>query len=111
LAKASWIDRPSRGHYVINDRGRGFDYAHAREIFAPFWPNETRKSADSEAVQAELLPADAGTLDPIEQIEDGISRIEAEVGGELLHRLRESHPDFFEQAVVDLLLAMGSAPP
>ncbi|PZE63608.1 restriction endonuclease [Curtobacterium sp. MCBD17_021] len=115
LAKASWIDRPSRGHYVINDRGRnalvqypdGFDYAHAREIFAPFWPNETRKSADSQAVQAELLPADAGILDPIEQIEDGISRIEAEVGEELLHRLRESHPDFFEQAVVDLLLAMG----
>ncbi len=46
-------------------------------------------------------------LDPVEQIADGISRIEDEVGIELLSRLRESHPDFFEQAVVDLLLAMG----
>ncbi|WP_258368877.1 restriction endonuclease [Curtobacterium sp. MCBD17_030] len=115
LAKASWIDRPSRGHYMITDGGRdalvqypdGFDYAQAREVFTPFWPNGPRKSAGSEAARAELVPADIGILDPIEQIEDGISRIEAEVGEELLRRLRESHPDFFEQAVVDLLLAMG----
>jgi restriction system protein len=115
LSKASWIERPSRGHYAINDRGRsalteypdGFDYAKAREIFAPFWPNETRKHAGPEIADAELVQAAADILDPIEQIEDGISRIEAEVGEELLNRLRESHPDFFEQAVVDLLLAMG----
>jgi restriction system protein len=115
LSKASWIDRPSRGHYAINDRGRsalveypdGFDYAKAREIFAPFWPNEARKNVGPEFKDVELVQAAADILDPIEQIEDGISRIEAEVGEELLNRLRESHPDFFEQAVVDLLLAMG----
>jgi restriction system protein len=46
-------------------------------------------------------------IDPIEQIESGINRIHADVGDALLLRLRESHPDFFEQAVVDLLLKMG----
>jgi len=115
LSKASWIDRPSRGHYAINDRGRsalvnypnGFDYANAREIFAPFWPNEARKTGRPEAEDVELVQTVADILDPIEQIEEGISRIEAEVGEELLNRLRESHPDFFEQAVVDLLLKMG----
>ncbi|MCS6589533.1 restriction endonuclease [Curtobacterium flaccumfaciens] len=115
LTKASWIDRPNRAHYAINERGRraivqypdGFDYALAREIFSGFWPNKSRTSADPEALQAAILPADGVIVDPIEQIEDGISRIEAEVGEELLYRLRESHPDFFEQAVVDLLLAMG----
>ena len=114
LSKASWIDRPSRGHYAINERGRsalgeypnGFDYAKAREIFAPFWPNEVSKNVQSEVEDVELVQA-TGILDPIEQIEDGISRIEAEVGDDLLKRLRESHPDFFEQAVVDLLLKMG----
>jgi restriction system protein len=45
--------------------------------------------------------------DPIEQIESGINRITAEVGDTLLVRLRDSHPDFFEEAVVRLLLAMG----
>lgn len=46
-------------------------------------------------------------VDPIEQIESGINGIHSEVGDALLTRLRESHPDFFEQAVVDLLLRMG----
>lgn len=113
LSKAGWVDRPSRGHYAINDAGRkclrdypdGFDYALAKETFAPFWPEKQPKEG-----VAELQPAlqDAvDILDPVEQIEDGINRIEEEVGEELLSRLRESHPDFFEQAVVDLLLAMG----
>jgi len=115
LLKASWIDRPSRGHFAINDRGRtalkeypqGFDYAEARKIFAPFWRNETRKQVGPEVEDVELVHAGTEILDPIEQIEDGISRIEAEVGEDLVNRLRESHPDFFEQAVVDLPLAMG----
>ena len=42
-------------------------------------------------------------------IEDAVARIEASVGGDLLDRVRDSHPDFFEQAVVDLLLKMGYA--
>src|SRR5699024_10591708 len=45
--------------------------------------------------------------DPIEQIEFGINRITKDVGEHLLARLRDSHPDFFEEAVVKLLLAMG----
>ena len=113
LSKAGWVDRPSRGHYIINDGGRqclrdypeGFDYALAKEIFAPFWPKKSHKGGAAE-LQPSLKDA-VDILDPIEQIEDGINRIEEEVGEELLTRLRESHPDFFEQAVVDLLLAMG----
>jgi restriction system protein len=113
LSKAGWIDRPNRGFYAINEKGRaaliehadGFDYASAREVFAPFWPKNAR-SASVPVASPDALAA-VEILDPIEQIEDGISRIEDEVGEELLFRLRESHPDFFEQAVVDLLLAMG----
>lgn len=46
-------------------------------------------------------------MEPVEQIEDGINRIHEEVGASLLQRLREGHPDFFEDAVVKLLLTMG----
>jgi restriction system protein len=113
LSKAGWIDRPSRANYVINDGGRkclrdypqGLDYALANKIFAPFWPKKG-SSGDTPKLQPSIVDA-VEILDPIEQIEDGINRIEDEVGEELLTRLRESHPDFFEQAVVDLLLAMG----
>lgn len=113
LTKAGWIDRPSRGHYAINEGGRkclrdypnGFDYALANKIFAPFWPKKgkSKDAPDLEPVLQEVVDI----LDPVEQIENGINRIEEEVGDELLSRLRENHPDFFEQAVVDLLLAMG----
>lgn len=111
LGKAKWVDRPERGHYVINDAGRaalakypqGFDYRLAREVFAPFWP-ETAKTAAPASTPVQ--PSDE-ISDPIEVIEDAVSRIEASVGEDLLDRLRNSHPDFFEQAVVDLLLKMG----
>lgn len=111
LGKAQWVDRPERGHYVINDAGRaalarypqGFDYALAREVFAPFWPEKTKAAAPTATPEQ---PSDE-ISDPIEVIEDAVARIEAGVGEELLDLLRNSHPDFFEQAVVDLLLKMG----
>lgn len=111
LHKALWVDRPKRGYYVITDAGRaalakypqGFDYSLAREVFTPFWPEKT------ETKQPDLSSEDI--LDPIEVIEDAIERIEVEVGDELLDRLRNNHPDFFEQAVVDLLLKMGYGGP
>ena len=110
LGKARWVDKPERGRYVISNAGRkaladypaGFDYALAREVFAPFWPEKTK--ASSPTVVSE--PSDE-ISDPIEAIEDAVARIEASVGEDLLDRLRNSHPDFFEQAVVDLLLKMG----
>ncbi len=46
-------------------------------------------------------------LTPTEQVQQGIARIQEEVAAELLIRLQGKEPGFFEQAVVDLLLAMG----
>ncbi|WP_228201498.1 restriction endonuclease [Flaviflexus ciconiae] len=59
-------------------------------------------------VQAtELEKVDAAALTPIEQVQNGIDRINEEIAAELLDRLQGKEPGFFEQAVVDLLLAMG----
>lgn len=46
-------------------------------------------------------------LDPIEQIEAEVGRIQAEVTSELLRRLRDQQPEFLEQSVLDVLVAMG----
>lgn len=110
MSKAQWVDRPARGYYTIADEGKkalqrypaGFDYSLAREVFSPFWPEVERSKPPSPAL------AEAGEVsDPVEDIENAVDRIEKSVGQDLLLRLRESHPDFFEQAVVDLLLKMG----
>lgn len=111
LSKAKWVDRPERAYYAINDAGRaalakypqGFDNALAREVLAPFWPEKAKEPERKIAPE----PSTDDISDPIEVIEDAVSRIEASVGESLLERLRGSHPDFFEQAVVDLLLKMG----
>jgi restriction system protein len=46
-------------------------------------------------------------LDPVEQIDAGIARLRAEVAAQLLERLRAATPDFLEQSVLDVLVAMG----
>ncbi|WP_458115886.1 restriction endonuclease [Arthrobacter sp. D2-10] len=112
LMRAGLLSRPTRGEYEINDAGRawyavhpnGMDYSQAHAFFAPFWPKTAKASSGSEQQADDTLLED---LDPVEQIEDSVDKIHAKVGDELLQRLRDSHPAFFEQAVVDLLLKMG----
>lgn len=113
LSKAGWVTRPQRGEYLISDRGReglrnhesGLDFTIARQIFNPYWEAiaASKVSAPVAAVDQESVDIN----DPIEEIDDAITRIESEVAQELLERLRDSHPDFFEETVVKLLTAMG----
>ncbi|MCG2624690.1 restriction endonuclease [Arthrobacter sp. I2-34] len=111
LGKAGWVERPAKANYRITQAGRQWlaenldgihDFSTAHIVFGPYWSRVPSRVA--EPAPAEISPEE---LDPIEQIEDGINRILADVGESLLGRLRDSHPDFFEQAVVDLLLKMG----
>ena len=109
LSRAGLVDRPSRGHYSINEAGRawmvehpnGMNYSTARTYFDPFWPTKT--AAEPETVK----PQDVDEIDPIEKIDQGIEQLTAKVGEDLLARLRGTHPDFFEEAVVQVLLQMG----
>ncbi|MCI9869135.1 restriction endonuclease [Arthrobacter humicola] len=112
LLKAGWIERPVRANYRITGAGREWysghpegisDFSTARLLFAPFWPKSDAPKPMLSVVDETLVE----DIDPIEQIESGINRIHSDVAVALLTRLRESHPDFFEQAVVDLLLRMG----
>jgi restriction system protein len=112
LLKAGWIERPVRANYGITEAGREWfsshpegisDFSTARMLFAPYWPQSDAGKPMLSVVDETLVE----DIDPIEQIESGINRIHSDVGDALLTRLRESHPDFFEQAVVDLLLKMG----
>lgn len=114
IHKAGWIERVSRGTYRIAEAGRaalqtyaqGFhDYATASAVLDQFW--ESRPRPKAKASEQEALPEVPAQIDPIEQIENGIAQIDAEVGASLLERLRTSDPAFFEEAVVQVLLAMG----
>ena len=115
LIAATALARPDNALYVITDVGRqlllrnpgGLAQAQLREIEAYRQHRAEVRAARREistAPDADMLDEDA---DPIDAIEAAIERVKAEVGAELVQRLRESDPAFFEQAVVDLLLKMG----
>lgn len=114
LTRATAIYKPARGQSVITAIGRelldkypkGLDKAHLQKI-AAYRDYQPRAVNTGRPPGQDKTPQRSEDLAPTEQIEDGISRIHTKVGDELLIRLRESHPDFFEQAVVDLLLKMG----
>lgn len=113
LNRVAAIERPSRGQYRITSKGVDLLSTHPvvitegdlRAIAAPgdtwFGGTPAGPLAGEEAVPEMRL------LDPLEQIEDGLKRVHASVAADLLQRMQDKEPAFFESAVVKLLVAMG----
>ncbi len=117
LTRVGALRRPSRGHYVITDVGRDLLAGHPEGISESdlralvregdeWWLAKRSPGGGSSSAAPPMEPS-VTALDPVEQIEDGVSRIHAEVAADLLGRLHANEPAFFEQAVLDLLIAMG----
>ena len=116
LARAGAVERPSRGRYVITEVGRELLEAHPggmtekdlRSVPGYDSPRLAQKAAADAAPATPAPVVDERTeLDPDEQIENGIARIHADVADQLLTRIQAQDPEFFEKAVLDLLMAMG----
>ena len=116
MTRVDALERPRRAHYRIAPIGRqllaahpeGVTEAHLRERAKPgdrWWVAAPKNDADVTVV--ETADEVETKLDPIEQVEQGINRIHEDIGHQLLSRLQEREPEFFEEAVVDLLLKMG----
>lgn len=108
LTKAGALARPERGRYLISDQGRTLLTMHPTvtraEVEAVTGYRHTRAVPGPAAAES---ADDVESLDPAELIDQGIKQIQAEVAAELLSRLMAKSPTFFEQTVVDLLVAMG----
>lgn len=117
LTNVGAIDRPRRGHYQITGAGRQLielfpNGAKERDIKAlgqdPASPIRTYKSAVPRSKSTDSVAnVEESEMTPLEQVQSGIERIHEEIAADLLARLQGREPEFFEQAVVELLLAMG----
>lgn len=113
LTRAKALDRPSRGHYRIADVGRTLLKDHPHGVTQKdlrTLPAYTDSLVAAQALKAanETPTASAQSqLSPEEQIGQAIDLIHADVADDLLARLHAQEPVFFEQAVLDLLMAMG----
>jgi restriction system protein len=79
----------------------------AKDPSTPINPYKRPEAEPSPNPNPPVTNPEPEMLTPTEQVERGISRIKEDVASELLSRLQDKEPAFFEQAVVDLLLAMG----
>jgi restriction system protein len=115
LAKAGLITSPARG--VITITSRGLEALKSDEpidmAYLSRYPEYLRFRTGAQSYKASQLasPSKIASEDsektPQEVISDNISYLEQTLADELLAKIMESSPKFFEQLVVDLLLAMG----
>lgn len=116
LNKAGAVESPKRAHWVITDVGRDLLQRHPNGIGFSDLKREMRGGQYDAflapnpvvpEVEETPLPEEIASLTPFELVESGQQRNEQMVREELLQRLQQSDPAFFEQAVLDLLIAMG----
>ena len=118
LAKAGLVRRVARGVYEASDVGRSvveqaperIDIAFLRQFpaFRALRPDDRYDDQPDMSSPASIVPSGVGASGtPDERIAAAVALIEADLREKLLQRVLESPPAFFEQVVVDLLLAMG----
>ena len=116
LQRAGAAERPERAHFQITEFGRELLAQHPMEITdatlrsIPVFRDYVVQRDEKRDVGTgpEVSPGEpVADEDPTELIEAGVQAFAAEAAVDLIRRLREQHPDFFEQAVVDVLNKMG----
>lgn len=112
LKKACLLDSPKRGVYVITQRGRDVLAQNLQLINIKFLEQFPEFLTFQNASKPERN-ADNGTVNektevpPAEAIELAHQELRNQLADELLSRILECSPEFFENLVVELLVKMG----
>jgi restriction system protein len=115
LKQAGLLDSPRRGIYRITERGRGVLSAPPARIDIPFmmrFPEmvafrSKRSDDDDSGAVSEVREAVGNILTPDEQIRLGYQQLKESLAGQLLTRVQQARPRFFEELVIELLVKMG----
>ncbi|MEQ8600578.1 MAG: restriction endonuclease [Devosia sp.] len=116
MSKAGLIASPARGRFVATEKGRALLAATPDKIdvallmrepqFREFYRNE-QSSSDVDGESIEPVRTAPASTTPEEQIDAAHASLTGALRDELLERILENSPAFFEQLIVDLLVAMG----
>ncbi|MEB2315320.1 MAG: restriction endonuclease [Xanthomonadaceae bacterium] len=111
LTRAELLVKPKRGVFFTTDAGRRLVESGKRELsvedlmtnprFAEFY--RSRSAPDTDATGETAV----SERTPDEALQDAYEVLRKELAAELQDRLQRGSPAFFEQVVVDLLVAMG----
>lgn len=113
MKQAGLLTSPKRAWYQITPRGLQLlseNIAVNTEVlrrYKEFLEFQTRTRNGTHDEIGLMLNEPTSSRTPDEILEVGYQELHNTLAGDLLERLKESSPKFFEQSVLDLLLAMG----
>ena len=109
LYRAGLIQRPKRAVYRITERGHQVLADHSKRVdlrvLSQFEEFEEFRQTRREQPESPATTVDEQT--PEERIETSYRELRSALAGELLDRIHDQSPEFFEQLVLDVLHAMG----
>lgn len=109
LKQGKFIERPARGTIKITQKGLDFLKTNPREMtlqwlkkdkdYAAYVPQRSKSAPKTEA--------DADDLTPVDLMEKGFTDLEQSLKKDLIEKLYESNPYYFEKLVLILFKKMG----
>ena len=113
FVQAKVLDSPRRGYFRITDRGQellrqGHERIDIRMLnqypeFVEFHSAARQERTETE----EVASTEGGGATPEEILQQAYNSIRSDLAGELLTRIKDNSPKFFETLVVDLMVSMG----
>jgi len=117
MSKAGLIASPARGRFVATEAGKALlatnpakidvDFLMQEPTFREFYKSDTSTSTETTGTTINVVVSDLADATPEEQIETAYQSVQAALRADLLERIIQNSPAFFEQLIVDLLVAMG----
>ena len=114
LRRALFIEIPQRGIYSITQRGKDYLQSHTDlrqenllqyPEYAEYAHMPVTSKADSK-VEKKEIEEKLGEMTPTEQMDVAFKSINDDLAADLLQRVLDMSPNFFEKLVLDLLLNM-----
>jgi len=117
LTKAGFLSSPGRGRFTATQAGKELLAEKPARIdvsvlmrqpeFREFYRDEGNAASSTAETTSATGSNDPATTTPEEQIEAAYQILEGTLRADLLDRIAKNSPAFFEQLIVDLLVAMG----
>lgn len=119
MSKAGLIASPARGRFVATDAGKALLAQNPERLdvklllkrpeFREFYKSSNSAGTEPDGTHGEIesRALDSTSVTPEEQIEASYQAVVAALRADLLDRIGQNTPAFFEGLIVDLLVAMG----
>ena len=117
LERAGLIEKIRRGVFRISNSGREVLASPPERIDIPYlmqfpsFAEFRNKESSNETISTAPEADDGEEATPEEALDNAYQRLRDELATEILIHVRQAHPSFFEQLVVDLMLKMGFGGP